>query len=224
MLVSSSAEVLGVSILVYLVLPWLDISTGLILTNSLLVVPALFQVIGRQHPSGSYIRYIYIGALVCQLVSLVAWPLLVLWQDSTLDQSNLYRDNVHLAWFAPLAGLLISFGHWENFITNSSPVAWMRNLAELKKTPVVSKYAMYLVVSVWKCVLHLIAMVIAQGFIAAYHQQWRASAFSDMAAQLFSDFGEAFSQHSVQLVRENSDMNGRELTPLLNSIVDSVGD
>lgn len=111
------------SMFVYLVLPSLDIITGLLFTNSLFLLPSLCCALGNRHQAtGKFRQPIYLGALAIQSAALVVWPVLVWWQDHiNSNQSDpLFRDNVSLTWWAiPVSGVLISLGYWENFTTEN---------------------------------------------------------------------------------------------------------
>lgn len=214
------------SLFTFVILPSIDVITGLIFTNCLFLLPSYCLFMSRyrrksskstiqtnklesgiEEPDGQFLYYFYLTALVLQVVALLAWPL-VLFLHNTYNFTPLHglltpRDETAWLWILPLSGALISLGFWENFITENSNIKLLRTLGRIKSLSVVNKNAVYLYVSVWKCLLYFAMLLLIQAFAALYHEgnikaSWRT------VALLFTSFREAFSSHKIDLIRENS--------------------
>lgn len=173
--------------------------------------------------------HFYQLAFVLQIIVLVAWPIVLYLNDYNLTPQFGYdvvpRDEMAiLIWALPLSGILISLGYWENFIPDDSSIAFLKTLSEVKKLPIVSKYVIYSFVSVWKILLYFAMFLIIQALLALYYDG-RVRAMSKMVDSLFMEFGEAFSEHSIDLVRENSllntvlQMTSNPFTPVMMGLI-----
>lgn len=156
--------------------------------------------------------FFYTLAFILQLVALIAWPFALYYRDKNNFEPIIGRysprDETTFMWILPLSGFLISLGYWENFITENSTFKFMRAIGEIKKLPVVSKYAVYVYVSAWKCLLSFAMLILIQGFAAYYHEHNIAASWTTID-QIFSNFTVAFGTHKVDLVRENSKVDGK---------------
>ncbi|KAH9405136.1 Chitin synthase 2, partial [Tyrophagus putrescentiae] len=225
-----SAEVVGVSLFAFVILPSIDVITGLIFTNCIFLLPAycLFMSRYRRQPSkrqqqspevesgvdkspdGNFLYYFYLTALVLQVVALLAWPVvLFLHNRYNVDPQHgvvVNRDVVDWLWIIPLSGALISLGFWENFTTENSNVKFLRRLGKIKSLSVVNKNAVYLYVSIWKCILYFAMLLLIQAFAALYHEKNIKSSWKTIEL-LFTSFTKAFNWHEIDLERENSLVN-----------------
>ena len=157
-----------------------------------------------------FLYYCMCLALGLQVATLIAWPIALHFRD-TYNFTPLFghdtpRDETKFLWIIPLAGLLISLGYWENFTTENSSINYLKTLSKIKKLPIVSKYAVYLYVSLWKCCIYLAMLLLIQAFAAYYHEH-NISASWSMVKKMFTDFIAAFAWHKVDLIRENSEVN-----------------
>ena len=148
--------------------------------------------------SGGFVYISLCIALGLQLLTLIIWPIALYFRDS-VHFSAIYgqytpRDETTFLFIIPLSGLLISLGYWENFTTEDKSIKYLRTLGKIKKLPIVSKYAVYLYVSVWKCLIYFVMLLLIQAFAAYYHER-NLNASWDLIKQLFTDFVEAFTSH-----------------------------
>lgn len=79
-------------------------------------------------------------SIVGQATSLVAWPLAAGdWSLFTI----------------PLSIILVSFGWWENYMSEDSPIPFISTIGKNKKEFPNGRYLAYAFLSVWKCLLFL---------------------------------------------------------------------
>lgn len=221
------------SLFTYVVLPSIDVITGLIFTNCLFLLPSYCLFMSRyrrksskskiqtnklesgsEEPDADFLYYFYLTALVLQVVALLAWPLVLFLHDkynfTPLHGLTTPRDETAWLWILPLSGALISLGFWENFTTENSNVKFLRTLGKIKSLSVVNKNAVYLYVSVWKCILYFAMLLLIQAFAALYHEGNINSSWRTIGL-LFTSFKEAFSTHQIDLIRENSLVDSMQL-------------
>ncbi|KAH9426858.1 chitin synthase I [Dermatophagoides pteronyssinus] len=244
---SSTFEVIGISLLVYVVLPSFDTIVGLMITNSLFLIPSLSHFIRvikmnnnndeqkRQTLSNLIMKILYLIAFLFQIIAIVSWPILISIKDSqyksTTIEDNVFDpkpDDIHLTWIIPIACFLITFSYWENFLDNNDPDnenddlsseiknRFLKLLYKIKNSSKRSKFAIYLFVSIWKCLLHLAIMLIIQGIFAIHYSKTtdagdddvdddnnnnhHLNRMADMMNFMFANFSEAFRTHPIPLV------------------------
>lgn len=205
MTTTSTIQVIGVAIFAYVVLPSIDSTIGLMFANSIFLVPVLCLCLSRSDAHSNFIRIINYLALFVQLVTLAAWYYFLKVDTHEMGSSFGSRDNLGVVWCLPLSAILISIGFWENYVDENTAV--FGGLARAKNLPKESRYGIYLFLSIWKCVIYLLAMVVIQALLASCHMNWNIEAAGDMVDHLFADFGVAFRSHEVPLMRENAPTN-----------------
>jgi len=163
----------------------------------------------QQEEQSNFLYYCLSGAFVIQVVTLIAWPIALHFNDQyvkkfsiTPGQQKIY-DEVTWLWILPLSGLLMSLGFWENFTTGDSNVKFLKTLVKIKELSVVNKYAVYLYVSLWKCFLYFVMLLLIQAFAAFHHEQNLHSSW-EIVQQLFNGFVNAFTSHEIDLIRDNT--------------------
>lgn len=212
MYVPHLAQAIGMSVFVFAVLPYIDVITGLMFASCLFVVPSLCLAMTSEDRAR---RIFYSIVLIVQSVALFAWPLVIGQLDHQLKEPNpLYRDDVYVCWLIPVSSILISLVYYENFIdddhilNSKQPNSFWVKLVQIKKMAVCNKYRVHLFLSVWKCLLSLACLVIIQGTMAWYKQDRKSDAFSGMVKAMFSNLDATFQSHPINLVRENSNIQG----------------
>lgn len=84
-------------------------------------------------------------SITAQATALVAWPLIANdWSLFTI----------------PLCIVLISFGWWENYLSEDSPIPFVRAIGRNKKQYPNSRYFAYVFVTIWKCLLFFASVVL----------------------------------------------------------------
>lgn len=181
-LLTETLPTIGTAILVFHVLPEMDVIKGAMLTNAVCFVPAAvgFFCRKRKCPSNIMILTMDVLSLTAQASAFVVWPML--------------EDNRAL-WLIPVAVILISFGYWENYITEDAPFQAIRKLAASYEFTN-DKYFTYIFVSIWKSVVYFLSML-----LIIYGREGEMSF-------LFDDFRNAFQDHGIYI---------NEIAPIISS-------
>ncbi|CAG9760021.1 unnamed protein product [Ceutorhynchus assimilis] len=189
LLLTESLPAIGSSLLVFSVLPDMDVVKGAMLTNAMCVVPSLQMVltnVDSKKKDALVTNVSDIVALLAQISALIAWPLV-------------QRNNQAL-WLIPVCTILISFGWWENFISELSPIVFIRRLAKSRKDFPHSKYFCYSIISVVKCLLFFTTCV-----ASIYFKE------GDVKF-LFANFGSIFQEHQMLVTEVVPTVNGLTMT------------
>lgn len=143
---TETAHTIGIAILVFYVLPDLDVVKGAMLTNCLCFVPAVFGLLSRSNKeSQRFIKVIIdLVAIACQATGLVAWPII---------------EQKPQLWLVPVSIFLISIGWWENYVSKHSPIPFIKKLGKLKTEFGAERYFTHMFVSVWKCLCFLLSIM-----------------------------------------------------------------
>lgn len=136
----------GLALLVFVVLPDLDVIKAAMLTNCVCFVPAVLALFSRH--SGETKRPLKIIfdilAIVFQGSGLVIWPLM---------------EGGTRAWVIPIAIFLVSIRWWENYLDRKSPISLIRKIGIIKDDLRRSRYFTYIFLSLWKMLILFCAMV-----------------------------------------------------------------
>lgn len=113
-----------------------------------------------------------VASILSQATAFVTWPMI---------------EKKPVMWLIPVALIFISCGWWENFVSEDSRVNIIRNLGKTKKRFDNSRYFSYLILSVWKCLLFLITVIV----IVRINE--------GRVDFLFDEFSEAFKEHFITI-------------------------
>ena len=141
---------IGLSLLVFLILPSFDAIKGSMVTNSVCLLPGILLLLKNRSKGSNKsnhseqnqrdsidslkqkteknIEIIGIVAIVCQIIALIIWPIIT------------YYDHIHQFWSLPIALILISMCWWENFLNRSSRNTIVQKLMAAKKDLAESRY------------------------------------------------------------------------------------
>ena len=181
-----SLHTIGIVLLVFAVLPSLNVVRGAMLTNCLCVVPGLLAFLSRHQGE----KWLYgkllldLLALLGQLSAFLHWTLMESFQPGTPSSR----------WLLPLSCILISCGWWENFAGDYSQVRLVRALARMKESLHRSRYFIQVIVAPLKMILMICGM-----FAVRY---W----LDGSCAYLFTQLRSAFSSHKVLIVRDRAEV------------------
>jgi chitin synthase len=192
---AETLRTVGTGLLVFVILPSLDVVKGAMLTNCLCLIPGLLAVFSLQAETNGkpgpayYVRQGINGlAVLFQVTGFIIWP-------------ALYYNRMPHSLLLPLSLLLISCGWWENFITTTKIQAMQKFLRELKD----SRYYTLLFVSLWKIACFFLIML-----LATYINYESA----DSVGNLFSMFGASFSQRDISVTEVQTEaVTGQANTP-----------
>lgn len=186
-LITESLPAIGSSLLVFNILPEMDVIKGAMLTNAMCFVPGIFLIVKnlRSWKKGYFYRTaLDVFAVAAQTTAFVAWPLV---------------EDKAVLWLIPLSVVLISFGWWENFLPENSPIEFWRKLAKSKAEFPNSKYVSYSITSVLKCLLFFTTAVAS--FVIREGD----------ASFLFKNFGDAFSDHNMTITEVVPQVSGSNI-------------
>ncbi|KAK3909060.1 Chitin synthase chs-2 [Frankliniella fusca] len=146
----------GTALLVFAVMPQLDVVQGLMLTNSLCLVPGVLGMLSRTNKEGQrFVKVLVdLGAIVAQCTALVVWPVLLNSKDTTRP---VYGARL---WIIPVAVVCISCGWWENYVNKQSPIGFVKTLGRVKERLKRTRYFTYMFISVWKIMVMFTMMLI----------------------------------------------------------------
>lgn len=177
-LFAETCHTIGIALLVFYVLPDLDVVKGAMLTNCFCFVPGVLGLLSRNRKDKKFgcISFLQIlvdlVAIAAQATGFVVWPLV---------------ENRKELWIIPAAIFLISIGWWENYVCSESPIPFIRVLGDMKTSLNETRYFMYMFISIWKMVcffcVTLIIIFVKEKEIAFF----------------FTEFAEGFSQHSITI-------------------------
>ncbi|KAK4876419.1 hypothetical protein RN001_012841 [Aquatica leii] len=180
---------IGSALLVFSILPELDVVKGVMLTNAVCFVPAVIGFFSRSSnkKDGSLKFALDILSILAQATSFIVWPMI---------------ENKPVMWLIPLSVLFISCGWWENYVSEDSPVSFIKLLGKAKKSFENSRYFIYIFVSMWKCLVFFITTIII------IYVKEKSVSF------LFDEFSTAFRQHII---------NVTEIRPIIGDTIDLTG-
>lgn len=183
-LLTESLHSIGVVMLVFVILPSLDVVKGAMLTNCLCFVPAFLSLLSRHSGESKKFFKIILDflSLLAQFSSFIIWPL------SIRKES----DYGHLI---PIASILISLGWWENYVSKKSAFPFVRNLAAVKDDLHRSRYFTFIFISCWKVLVIFTGMLFSRYLV------------DGSVSYLFTQFKSAFSVHKILIVRDRSDLS-----------------
>lgn len=145
-------HVIGTALLIYKVLPDLDVIKGAMLTNCFCFIPGLFGLFSRNKgESRLFLKLIVdIVALGFQISGFFVWPLI---------EHRKNPDNTQI-WLIPVAIFLTSFGWWENYVDKQSKFRPIKYLGRIKERMWRSRYFIYIFISLWKCLVFFGLMIL----------------------------------------------------------------
>ncbi|XP_076350949.1 chitin synthase chs-2-like [Tachypleus tridentatus] len=145
-LLTETLHVLGLALLVFVVLPDLDVIKAVMLTNCVCFMPALFSLLSHHKDEEKRPLKVVLDILsiIFQATGFVIWPIV---------------EHYKRSWTIPVAVFLISFTWWENFVDKKSPVLLIKKLANIKEDLRKSRYFTYIFISIWKTMLIFCSML-----------------------------------------------------------------
>lgn len=121
-------------------------------------------------------------SILSQATAFVVWPMI---------------EKKSVMWLIPVSVLLISCGWWENYVSEDSPIPMLRNLGKVNKNFQNSRYFSYLFISIWKCFLFFVTVLI----IVRVNE--------GSCSYLFSEFDAAFKEHYINVTEVCVLLNAR---------------
>ncbi|GFY60020.1 chitin synthase chs-2 [Trichonephila inaurata madagascariensis] len=172
--IAETTYAVGLSVLVFVILPDLDVIKAAMLTNCVCFVPAVLALLSRHSgESKRPLKIIFdILAIIIQGTGFVVWPL------TEIDS---------MAWLIPVSVTLVSVRWWENYIDMKSPIPFIRKLSTIKEDLRKSRYFAYIFLSIWKIIVIFCAMF---GFLHLTMND---------ASLIFKVFASSLRSHSISV-------------------------
>ncbi|XP_069941927.1 chitin synthase chs-2 isoform X4 [Cherax quadricarinatus] len=185
----------GTSLLVYMVLPDLDVIKGAMLTNCVAFIPGLFGLLSRTKKESRVALKVIMDlvALACQVTGFVVWPIV----EHGKDPNN-WR-----IWLIPPAIFLTSFGWWENYVDKHSKFSVIKYFGGIKERLWRTRYFSYVFISLWKCLVFFTIMIISM-----------STRLQDVSA--IFDVGKAFRVHSINVTEVRETLPGHTVPDFPN--------
>ncbi|XP_022255271.1 uncharacterized protein LOC106470918 [Limulus polyphemus] len=164
--IAESLHSLGLVLLVFVVLPDMDVVKAAMLSSCVCFMPGLLGLLSRHRTEEKRLLKVFLDvlSLSAQATGFVVWPFVL---------------GNRQCWAIPLAVIFVSMNYWENFTDQRSPIGLMKTLAKAKEDLRKSKYYTYIFISIWKMVLILCSMLvflmITTNDVSVLFQSFRAS-------------------------------------------------
>ncbi|CAG2101348.1 unnamed protein product [Medioppia subpectinata] len=181
---TETLNAIGISLLVFSILPTIDVIKGVMITNGLCFIPGILLILSNTDKNSKLNLLLTYTATVFQLLGFVLWPLVV-----HHDDSNQY-------WYIPIAMICVSFQWWENFIDPQSDNAFNKWLLKSKNDLVKSRYFTYFIITIWKIVVILSFMILLE----------YVNNGSDSVKSLFTRFSDGFNNQDIKVFRDKSQL------------------
>ncbi|XP_042909493.1 chitin synthase chs-2 [Parasteatoda tepidariorum] len=164
----------GLSLLVFIVLPDLDVIKAAMLTNCVCFIPSVLGLLSRHSGEAKRpVKVIFdILAILIQGTSFVLWPM---------------TEKTPRAWLIPISVTLVSARWWENYVDKNSPFSFLRKLSSIKEDLRKSRYFISIFLSLWKMIVIFCAMF---GFLHLT---------MDDATFIFRGFTASFRSHPIMV-------------------------
>ncbi|XP_028966914.1 chitin synthase chs-2 [Galendromus occidentalis] len=175
-LVMESLHVLGMVLLVFVVLPEMDVVKAAMLTNCMCFIPALFGMLS--HYPGEEKRALRtlldFFCLCAQAMGFFVWPFVV--------------ESEH-SWTIPVSCLLVSCRWWENYVDKRSSFGLIARFGRMKDDLRKSRYFSYIFISAWKVLLYFSLMLFVNMITM------------ENVVDLLRSFAKAFRSHQISIVQ-----------------------
>lgn len=174
---------IGIVLLVFVILPAVDVVKGAMLTNCLCFVPAILSLLSRHSGESKKVAKILLDflSLLSQFSACVIWPLTL-------------KDQSDFGLLIPVTVILVSFGWWENYVNKNSHFTIVQDMASAKDDLHRSRYFTFIFIAPWKILVFFLGLLLSRYMI------------DGSIAFLFSQFKAAFSVHKILIARDRSDL------------------
>lgn len=179
---AETCHTVGIALLVFSVLPDLDVVKGAMLTNCLCFFPGVMGLLSRNSKDSKKFTFIKVVVDLCaiaaQATGFVVWPIV---------------ENKRELWLTPVAIFLVSVGWWENYVCANSAIPFMKALGKMKKDLDSTRYFMYMFLSIWKMVCFFCAALVIIWF-----KEGSIGFF-------FTEFSTGFGPHAITVQEVSTD-------------------
>ncbi|XP_057376079.1 chitin synthase chs-2-like [Daphnia carinata] len=163
-----TAQAVGMAILFGSILPCLSVVHGIVVTNCIYLVPALFNLLSRKPDEPKPLAKMTLDgiAFLAQLSGCLHWIFI---RSTTASLGNHYSSSFTqrhqlVDWTLPVSLFLISLGWWENHVDKDASVGFIKFLGrikeEMKTRPLIQIFLI-----LWKTLIFLGTMLICTSVI-----------------------------------------------------------
>ncbi|XP_057374919.1 chitin synthase chs-2-like [Daphnia carinata] len=159
-----TAQAIGMAFLLGSVLPYLSVIHGIMITNCLHALPALFNFLSRKYDEPNRMAKMTADgiAFLAQLSGCLHWTFI---QGTTAILTNSYdfsfiQRRLMMNWTLPVSLILISLGWWENHVDKDVPVGFIKFLGRIKENMKETRPFIQMFVSLWKLLFFVGTMLI----------------------------------------------------------------
>ncbi|KAJ8974097.1 hypothetical protein NQ317_011616 [Molorchus minor] len=193
-----TGHTIGLALLVFSVLPDIDVVKGAMLTNCLCFVPGVLGLLSRNNKESQRFLKVIVDliAIAAQATGFIVWPIIERRAD---------------LWIIPIAILLVSLGWWENYISKHSPLPFIKKLGKIKDQFDQTRYFTYMFISTWKMLCFFITML----FIVLARE--------GELGFVFTEFSEGFNAHPITILEIKPFLGGTSL-PDISEIIPTGDD
>ncbi|CAH1115687.1 unnamed protein product [Psylliodes chrysocephalus] len=193
-----TAQTIGLAILVFHVLPDIDVVKGAMLTNCLCFAPAVLGLLSRNNKeSQRFIKVIIdLIAISAQATGFIVWPIM----EGRPD-----------LWIIPVSIFLVSLGWWENYISKHSPLPFIKKLGKIRDQFDQTRYFTYMFLSMWKIICFFITILFV---ILAREGE---------VGFFFTEFSEGWAAHPITILEIKPYLGGTSL-PDISEIIPTGDD
>ncbi|CAB3373394.1 Hypothetical predicted protein [Cloeon dipterum] len=191
---AETCHTVGLALLMFAVLPDLDVVKGAMLTNCMCIVPGIFGMLSRNNKESKRFAKVIVDmlAIAAQITGLVVWPLVE-------------GEKKPGVWLIPASAFLTSVGWWENYVSQRSPLAFVKALGRVKERMEKTRYFTYIFMSVWKGVTFFCSMLLV------LHMRGQS------VPNFLAMFNTGFSEHKIT-INEVRPSSTSTLSDLANAI------
>ncbi|KAJ8958903.1 hypothetical protein NQ318_019671 [Aromia moschata] len=195
---AETGHTIGMALLMYAVLPDIDVVKGAMLTNCLCFIPGVLGLLSRNNKeSQRFLKVIMdLIAISAQATGFIVWPIIERRAD---------------LWIIPIAILLVSLGWWENYISKHSPLPFIKKLGKIKDNFDQTRYFTYMFISTWKILCFFLTMI----FIVLARE--------GELGFFFTEFSDAFGAHPITILEIKPVLGGTSL-PDISEIIPTGDD
>ncbi|KAL1514128.1 hypothetical protein ABEB36_003439 [Hypothenemus hampei] len=198
MALPETAHTIGLALLIFHILPDIDVVKGAMLTNCLCFIPGVLGLLSRNNTETSRFLKVIMDliAISAQATGFIIWPII---------------ENRADLWIIPITIFLISFGWWENYVSKHSPLPFMKKMGKMRESFDKTRYFSYMFISIWKILCFfltiLFILLIKEGEVAFF----------------FTEFSESFNVHPITVIEIKPVLGGTVL-PDISEIIPTGDD
>ena len=133
------------------------------------LIPAILVFVSRMNKDVKERKKSFIWldllSILVQLLCVIGWPLIIHYENMSKEKARESDKSIQF-WAIPFALIFISLGYWDNYLIikpNKKKNVFIKFLVKVKQDLDKSRYFTYAVMSIWKIVMVVSAILIYYG-------------------------------------------------------------